>query len=80
MAFEDVNFGGVLIGAAAVTGLVAAAMTAPILGISLAAANPTIAYAAAASAGGVLGHWATKVTEDVIYRVQKSATDLVQPR
>lgn len=65
MALQDVNWGGVILGAAAVTGAVAAfASTAP----------TAVVLGAAALAGGVLGHWTTKITAEVAARLSDSVT------
>ena len=77
MALQDINWGAVIIGAAAVTGLAAAAMIPVASGglgfLTVLAADKGVALVGAALAGGVLGHWTTKVAE----RAQDATVALV---
>lgn len=80
MALQDINWGAVIIGAAAITAIAAVAMTpAGFFGLELAGTalasggGQAATFVGASLAGGVLGHWTTKVTE----RLQDSAVALV---
>ncbi len=69
MALQDVNWGSVIIGAAAITALVASsAEVATIIGGSKA-----LTAIGSAIAGGVVGHWASKFAE----RMQDATVALV---
>ncbi len=68
MAFEDVNWGGVILGAAIITSATA------ILAANAVAAAPAAVLGAAALGGGVIGHWTTKAIAEVAGRLSDSVT------
>lgn len=75
MALRDVNWGGVVLGAAAVTAITALAL-APggALAASALAANSAATLTGAAVTGGIAGN----MVSNLGHRVQDSATTLIQ--